>query len=66
MLAFKIELSDLNLWELKTLDQHLESLNGIDKGPLHGSDSCAAWYVCESPNSGTRMCPWCMSCLFGT
>ena len=35
-------------------------------GPIYVHDSFVDWSVCEARSSRTRICPWCMSCLFGT
>lgn len=50
---------------LGTLDQRLGTLHGTKVGPLHVCDSCAAWPFRVARDSGTRMYPWCLSCLSG-
>lgn len=66
MVGQPTEIDDLGSESSCTLDQQLGSLQGTYLGPLYVHDRCVAWSVCGSPRTGNRICPWCMSLLFGT
>lgn len=41
----------------------MESLHGIEHGPLHIGNSFVAWSVCRTNGNRTRIYPYCMSWL---
>ena len=58
----------LNLWVPASVR---ESVSSNKSGPawnwtrpLHVGDGCVAWSVCRTPDSRTRIYPWCISWLF--
>lgn len=44
----------------------MESLHGIEHGPLHIGNSFVALSVCRTHGNGTRIYPYCMSWLIAS